>query len=196
MWGWWLEGHPLADPDLKDYFAYDPERARQLLAEAGQSDLTFDMFFTPGVGDRPSEVVQAQWAEIGVTVNIKPLTSPAEFFPDAPGGPMYFFPLERAGIQKVARNLVPGSVGNVCNWDDPELTAAVNAGRGAEPGSPEEAEAWQQISQVSFETAANVFGLFGVSVRVWNPSTIGDASWMTTFQGRPTINFYKVYIKG
>ena len=47
-------------PHLDDT-TYDPEKAKALLAEAGQSHLTFDMFFTPGVSDRAAEVVQAQW---------------------------------------------------------------------------------------------------------------------------------------
>ena len=42
-------------------------------------------------------------AEIGVNCNVKPLTSSADFFPDATGAPINFFPLARTGIQKVAR---------------------------------------------------------------------------------------------
>ncbi|HMG42303.1 MAG TPA: ABC transporter substrate-binding protein [Acidimicrobiales bacterium] len=195
MWGFWTDDGELYDPALEDYFEYDPERARDLLAEAGQEDLSFDMFFSPGVSDRAAEVVQAQWSEIGVTANLKPLTNTQDFFPDAQGAPMFFFPLERDGIQKVARNLVPGSVGNVCNWNDPELTAAVGDVRAAETGSDEAAEAWQRVQERAMETAASIFGVFGVRARVWNPDRVGDPSFMPNFQGRPTVNFYEAYIK-
>ena len=143
------------------------------------------MFFTPGGSDRAAEVVQAQWAEIGVTVNLKPLTTTADFFPDAKGAPMNFFPLERAGIQKVARNLVPGSVGNVCNWDDPGSTRRSTGCGGPSPARPRRRTAWNDVQEQAMATAANVFGLFGVRAKVCNPDRVGDASFMTHVPGTP-----------
>src|SRR5262249_15287174 len=90
MWGFWKEGAQYYDPAVKDYYKYDPNKAKQLLAAAGQSNLTFDSYFTPGVSDRAAEVFQAQLAQIGVTMNIKPLTSTGDFFPDAKGAAMNF----------------------------------------------------------------------------------------------------------
>jgi hypothetical protein len=91
--------------------------------------------------------------------------------------------------------VVPGSVGNVCNWDDPELNEAVNAVRVAEPGSQEAIDGWVAVQEPVFETAANLFGLFGVRAEVFNPAHVGNATLMPNFQGRPTINYYDAYIK-
>jgi len=57
-----------------DTYDYDPERARELLAEAGVPDLSFELAYGAGRYLLDSEVVtivQAQLAEIGVTANIR-----------------------------------------------------------------------------------------------------------------------------
>ncbi len=57
------------DEALNDTYAYDPERARELLAEAGASDLTLTLpvsgVFEPVIYDA---IIQ-NWQDIGVTVN-------------------------------------------------------------------------------------------------------------------------------
>ncbi len=55
-------------------YDFDPDQARALLAEAGAPDLTFDMLLSADAGTvRMGEILQQQWADVGVTVNLKPL---------------------------------------------------------------------------------------------------------------------------
>ena len=166
-----------------------------LLAEAGVPNLTFDMFFTPGVSDAAAEIVQKQWADIGVKVNIKPLTTSSDFFPDAKGAPINFFPLERTGIQKVARVLVPGSVGNICNWDDADLNALVAKIKAVAPDSKEAVQYWADLQKLVLDKAMNLFGIFGVRAKAYLNNRVGNPSFMVNFQGRPTVDYYNVYIK-
>ena len=49
---------------------YDPERAKQLLSEAGASGLTLDCKVRPGLYENVMTVIQSYWAEVGVTVNV------------------------------------------------------------------------------------------------------------------------------
>lgn len=51
---------------------YNPEKAKELLAEAGVSNLSFELHILPGtVYQRMAEIIQGYWAAIGVTVNIE-----------------------------------------------------------------------------------------------------------------------------
>jgi dipeptide transport system substrate-binding protein len=56
--------------------AYDPEAARQMLADAGVTDLTIDLWAMPVSrpynpnAQRVAELIQADWAAVGVTANI------------------------------------------------------------------------------------------------------------------------------
>lgn len=63
---------------LEDRLAFDPDEARQLLAEAGASDLRFPLAFTAGsTFETIAQAVQAQLATVGVTVELTPLPSVA-----------------------------------------------------------------------------------------------------------------------
>jgi len=61
----------LFDPSIEP-LAYDPVRARGLLAQAGYGDgLSIDLY-SPDTGDRPqlAVVLKEQWAQVGVEVNV------------------------------------------------------------------------------------------------------------------------------
>lgn len=65
-----------ADPwyeDLTDIDAYNPEGARELLAEAGAEDLELTLRVPNTYDSRISEYIAAQLGEVGVTVNIEQL---------------------------------------------------------------------------------------------------------------------------
>lgn len=58
--------------DLTDVYPYDPERARELLAEAGVSDLTLRMVLPPtSYASRSGEIIASQLAEVGIDVEIR-----------------------------------------------------------------------------------------------------------------------------
>ncbi|WP_027136037.1 ABC transporter substrate-binding protein [Geminicoccus roseus] len=65
--------HP-AYVDLTGTSAYDPDRARQLLAEAGVEDLQVTIKLPPpSYARRSGEIVQAQLAEIGIQAELEPM---------------------------------------------------------------------------------------------------------------------------
>lgn len=73
-----IPSHGPIPPGLPGYredgeaYGHDPERARQLLADAGATDLSFDVFFrTLALNQRFLEAVQANLAQVGVTMNLR-----------------------------------------------------------------------------------------------------------------------------
>lgn len=86
---------PLDSPgfvDFDDEYAYDPDAAKALLAEAGYPD-GFDFTFTIGPqSQRDLEAIQPYWEEIGVNVELKNASSTEESFAavqkEALGGPI------------------------------------------------------------------------------------------------------------
>ena len=72
LWGWEANMHRLPD-DMQER-EYNPDKARQLLAEAGYPD-GFEITLTPDIRDIPSEVeaceaVAVMWEDIGISTQV------------------------------------------------------------------------------------------------------------------------------
>ncbi len=67
-------------PELEEEFAYDPEAAKELLAEAGYADGFGLEVVISAQSQRDWEAIQPYWAEIGVDVTLKNAASTEESF--------------------------------------------------------------------------------------------------------------------
>jgi peptide/nickel transport system substrate-binding protein len=79
-------------PELDEDYAYDPDAAKELLADAGYPNgFSFDFTINQG-SQRDLEALQPYWAAIGVTVNLKNAASTEELFAvvqtEPMGGPL------------------------------------------------------------------------------------------------------------
>jgi peptide/nickel transport system substrate-binding protein len=72
----YTEGHWAHVDGLEEELAFDQDEARQLLSEAGASNLTFPLTYPAASSFEPvAQVVQSQLAEVGITVELNPLPS-------------------------------------------------------------------------------------------------------------------------
>ncbi|MGE3835834.1 MAG: ABC transporter substrate-binding protein [Acidimicrobiia bacterium] len=187
---------PFYDSKLKDYYKYDPDKAKKLLAEAGVPNLEFEMFYQPASdGQVAAEVLEQQLLKVGVKVTLKPLSNATDFYPNATGAPINILPLSRVGVPKVTRVLVPPSFGNICNWNDAELNKLVLDLQGVEETSPEGIALWKKISENGMRNAVHLFGLFGTQSIAIDESRVGGVELYEGRTGIPTLDLEKVFIK-
>jgi peptide/nickel transport system substrate-binding protein len=185
---------PYYDKDLKDFYKFDQAKARSLLAEAGVPNLTYTQLFTAGTdSQKAAEVLQQQLAAVGVTANLVPAAQ-ADFFPTALKGPAYFFNLVRVGLPKVSRTLVPGTFGNPCEWNDPELNKLVAQLRAVPEESPEGIALWKKISENGMKNALWLFGVFGTQPYVHN-TRLGGFVKTEIASGQPIPEIHGLYVK-
>lgn len=100
----------------------DIERAKELLAEAGQSNLTVDLATTNGTAGmvEAAEVFAEQAKEAGVTINVKNLDV-AAYLEGAPNWTMAVDFFSDTYPQLVSRTLLPGGSVNETHWDNAEF---------------------------------------------------------------------------
>jgi peptide/nickel transport system substrate-binding protein len=198
MWGFWSTKSKFHDPKLTDYYKRDLPKAKRLLADAGFAnglDIEFVVPSTGGLGLKATEIIQQQWKEIGVNLKIVQSANTTQDFFIENRYPGQFFQLQRDGLDRVTRNLVPGSIGNVCNWNHAGLNAVVDQLRAVKQDSPEAVELWHQLDKLALDEAMSIFGVFGTSANAYNEARLANVKFIPNFQGQPVLDFFNVYVK-
>ena len=128
------------DPALDTEYAYDPDKAKQLLAEAGFPD-GFEFNIT--VLGQPTEdqvAIQSQWAQVGVTLNFVIATSTDQVFAAVQTDPLLFGPFAvGANPAGFVAGVVYGGFMNTQGAKEPEIEAALGAALGATGDAQEQA---------------------------------------------------------
>jgi len=171
----WPEGHRLWNPEAAETLAYDPEGAKQLLAEAGYADgFSVDMYPIQAFGlVDTAAVIQQQLEEIGITVNIVPTTDYVNQFlqVNVPGIGLY--PSQTPGAQKVAA-WTGASMANACDYKNPEIDQLAAELAGVSEQSEEAVDIWHQIDTLATDEALSGFVVFTSAIGAYNSDRIGN----------------------
>ncbi|WP_292732525.1 MULTISPECIES: ABC transporter substrate-binding protein [unclassified Microbacterium] len=177
-------GYYANDPDLEGMYPYDPEKARELLAEAGYPDgFSFD-FKTNNQPFRvqATEAIAAMLSDVGIDTNIIPLEGPAlldEFYYQQ-SVPAYFTPWGgRADPSQTLDNLFgPNGLNNPAKITDPELAALLDEAR-ATGDQEERAALFKEASANIMETSRMIPLMFpGVTTAV-RDNVVGYSTGVT-----------------
>jgi peptide/nickel transport system substrate-binding protein len=128
------------DPELDEEFGYDPDRARELLAEAGVPD-GFELNNT--VLGQPTEdqvAIQGMLAEVGITLNFTTATSTDQLFAAVNTDPVLFGPFAVGGQPAgFVAGVVYGGFMNTQGAKEPDIEAALGGALGATGDAQEQA---------------------------------------------------------
>ena len=199
QWTLWPPGSPLDTPSLRNSYAYNPAKARKLLAQAGfGSGLSFSILVIPGIPQlqQVAQILQQQWKKIGVTMTIGQTASfvtdlyqnhgaPLGLIPEIPAGP--------TGLDMLNRIFVPGAIGDLCNYNDPALDAVANKLNATTPGSPQAAALWATAQTMIVRQALAIFIDSSPIIQVSDHKIVGNSWIPSSFY--PLLDYWHVHVR-
>jgi len=181
--------------DLDNYYAYDPAKAKALLAQAGYANgLTLSNIPSPGINIQLSEIAQQEWKQIGVNVEIKPTANVVQDVYSKHLADMSASSVIRSGYDALNSIYTPGHLGDLCGYQDPSLTAMINQLASLPSTDPQYAQIWHQAQDFVVHNALSVWGIWLPTVLGYNGNRVGGVQ--TIFLGVTAYpDFLTAYIK-
>ena len=149
-------GHFAYPADVPNPYEYDPDKARELLETAGLVGAQVKLLVgapsaAPPLGTDIAEVMQQQLDAVGFDTEIVQVENSFSVL----GTEDWDIYLGSATLPaSMSSFILPGSVGNVCNLDFPEVVDTFQATTDVTLTLDEQIEAWAEFQQGVFDTAA------------------------------------------
>ena len=157
MWSLWPTGSAYSDPSLVNYYAYNQQKAKQLLSAAGYPNgFSASVQVSPAL-EQVFEVLQQEWAPLGVKItSVTSANSTTDFFVRHTT-PLYIGTGTGQGTYGPAAQFVPGSLLDACNYNDPTITSLYNQAEGVSPSTPQGVALLRQVQQKVYQQALSIF---------------------------------------
>jgi peptide/nickel transport system substrate-binding protein len=183
------------DNALTNVYAYNPTKAKALLAQAGYPHgfSTSIMPLPEPQDDQLATVLQQEWKQIGVTLSIVQTSNYVTDFYTLKKAQMGLNPEGLPGIQKITTEYIPGDVGDTCGYSSPTLNALTKQLEALPPSSPELKSIWTKIQLFVIHNALTVY-------IVYAPEVTGAQKDVTGVQNIPyvggVLNYWGVSVPG
>jgi ABC-type transport system substrate-binding protein len=197
-WGLVPSSSNLFPSDLSNYYAYNPTKAKKLLAEAGYAKgLTLTM--APGVSTDLQQlalIAQQEWKKIGVNLQLSN-SPPATYVQDVFVNHLYDLTdadVVRNGLDAISFIYTPGHLGDLCGYDNPTLDAMVTKMGGLAPNDPQYIQLWKKAQELIVKNAFAVWAVWLPTVVAYNSNRVGGIE--TVFPGVTAYpDFFTAYVK-
>jgi ABC-type transport system substrate-binding protein len=178
----WPQESVFFPKSLAGAYAYDPTKAKQLLAQAGYPNgfnLTLIQMPVPIVS-QAAQIIQSEWKAIGVNLKIRPSASYVNDLYVNHLGQTGINPGNgAAGVAKLS-NFRPGFIGDLCNYDNPQLDAITTQLGGLAPTSPTAVNLWASAQTIISQNVLAIYIDFQ-PVGVATSSHVQDANLVTSY---------------
>jgi peptide/nickel transport system substrate-binding protein len=183
------------DKALTNVYAYNPKKAKALLAQAGYPHgfSTSIMPLPEPQDDQLATVLQQEWKQIGVTLSIVQSSNYVTDFYTDKKAKMGLNPEGLPGIQKITTQYIPGDVGDTCGYDSPTLDALTKQLEALPPSSPKLKAIWTKIQLFVIHNALTIYVVYA-------PEVTGAQKDVTGVQNIPyvggVLNYWGVSVPG
>jgi peptide/nickel transport system substrate-binding protein len=165
-WSFFPTGSEFYDHSLTGFYAYNPKKAKELLAQAGYPHgfSTTIMALPEATTNQLATVLQAQWKQIGVSVQIVSTSNYVTDLYHDHKAAMGLNPSGLPGIEKLTTQFVGGSVGDICDYNNPTLDAITNEIQALPPSSPKLKSEWVAAQDFVIKNALGIYVVYSPNV--------------------------------
>jgi peptide/nickel transport system substrate-binding protein len=177
-------------------YAYNPAKAKQLLQQAGyRNGLNLTLVTLPNypVADQTAQIVQSEWKAIGVKLTLRQSVNYVSDLYVNHEGQTAVNPTINPGLARL-NTFHPGFIGDLCNYNNPELDSIVTQLDAVAPTSPQAVRLWDQVQTIISQQALAVWIDF-LPVAAATSGTVVDANLVTSYI-QPVPDYHTIHISG
>ncbi len=158
-WSFFPSTSSLYDKSLTNIYAYNVQKAKQLLTQAGYPHgfSTSLMALPEASTAQLATVLQAEWKQIGVTLQIVQSSNYVTDLYTDNKAQLGLNPEGLPGIQKLTTQYIPGDVGDLCNYNNPTLNNLTKEIQALPPSSPKLKSVWKQAQDFVIKNALSIY---------------------------------------
>jgi peptide/nickel transport system substrate-binding protein len=197
-WTLFPSSDQFGNKSLDNVYKYNPTKAKQLLAQAGYPNGFELTVITAPAGDAATidQIIQAQWAKVGVKANLQVSNNLNADWYANPKGQTNTVPMIREGVSRLTRLVTSDAFANVCKFPVPQIDAIASQLSGLATDDPGAAKLWKQADELWTKTYVDgVPTVFVLQNIAYNADRVGGVAYHTDaiMQWEPDLT--KLYIK-